>query len=200
MRPMTHPLCPAQQQGLDQLRRLLPLSNVFALTGAVGSGRTTVLRLLHKEVGGAFLNMKDFMDVLRLRGPAALEETFEGLVLDALNQHRHVIVDDLRLLSDVVGSCNHFYQRRDLLDAPLTTLTTLAVETDRKPIFGVVNGPSDPIAQRCHFARIRELDAADYASLCQNYLGAEQADRLDNVLASRCPPVAAVLAKTARSG
>ncbi len=176
---MNQRLCPAQQQGFDQLRRLLPLGNVFALTGAVGSGRTTVLRLLHQEVGGAFLNMKDFLDVLRQRNPIALEETFEELVLDALNRHRHVIVDDLRLLSNVVGSCNHFYPRGDLLDAPLTTITTLAAETDKKLIFGVVNSPSDPIAQRCHFARIRAFDATDYAALCQSYLGAEQADRLD---------------------
>lgn len=128
---MNYRLCPAQQQGFDQLRRLLPLGNVFALAGAVGSGRTTLFRLLHKEVGGAFLNMKDFTDVLRQRNPIALEETFEELVLDALNQHSHVFVDDLRLLSNVVGSCNHFYQRRDLLDAPLTTITTLAPSRSR---------------------------------------------------------------------
>src|SRR5207244_9922695 len=115
---------PAQQQGFEQLLRLLPLGNVFALTCAVGSGRTTLLHLVHKKVGGAFLHMKDFMEALRERNPIALEETFEELVLGALNQHSHVIVDDLHLLSNVVGSCNHFYQRRDLLDAPLTTLTS----------------------------------------------------------------------------
>ncbi len=176
---MNLPLCPAQQQGFEQLLRQLPLGSVFALTGAVGSGRTTLLRLVHAKVGGAFLNMKDFMGILRQRNPIALEETLEELVLDALNQHSHVIVDDLRLLSDVIGPCNHFYQRRNLLDAPLTTLTSLAIEMDKKLIFGVVNSPSDPIAQRCYYAHIREFDAADYESICRNHLGTERSSRLD---------------------
>jgi SpoVK/Ycf46/Vps4 family AAA+-type ATPase len=55
----------------------------------------------------------------------------------------------------------------------------VAAEMDKKLIFGVVNSPADPIAERCHFAGIREFDAADYDSLCQNYLGAEQAGCLD---------------------
>src|SRR5262249_39165995 len=84
-------------------------------------------------------------------------------------------------------SCNHFYQRRELLDAPLTTLTTLAAEMDKKLVFGVVKSPSDPIAQRCHFARIREFDAADYASLCQNHLDTEQAGCLDFAKLFRFP-------------
>jgi len=176
---MSHPLCPAQQEAFEQLRELLPLGNILALGGAVGSGRTTLLRLLHQEVGGAFLNMKDFMALLRQRSPVALEETFEELVLDAMNRHSHVIIDDLRILSNVVGSCNHFYQRRELIDAPLTTLTALAAETNKKLIFGVVNSPSETIAKRCHFARIRDFTAGDYASLCRNYLGDDEAAHLD---------------------
>ena len=125
-----------------------------------------------------FLNMKDFTDVLRERNPVALEETFERMVLDAMKQHRQIIVDDLGLLSNVVGSCNHFYQRRGLLDACLTTIATLAVESDQKLIFGYGGCPSEPIAQRCHFARIREFDAGDYSAICHNYLG-EQASQID---------------------
>lgn len=175
---MNHALCPAQQQGLDELRQLLPLGSVFTLSGPGGSGLTTVLRLLHQESGGAFLNMQDFTGVLRERNPVALEETFERMVLDTMKQHRQIIVDDLGLLSNVVGSCNHFYQRRGLLDAPLTTITTLAVESDQKLIFGYGGCPSEPIAQRCHFARIREFDAGDYSIICHNYLG-EQAAQID---------------------
>jgi ATP-dependent 26S proteasome regulatory subunit len=175
---MNHALCPAQQQGLDELRQLLPLGSVFTLSGPGGSGRTTVLRLLHQQSGGAFLNMKDFTDMLRERNPVALEETFERMVLDAMKQHRQIIVDDLGLLSNVVGSCNHFYQRRGLLDSPLTTIATLAVESDQKLIFGYGGCPSEPIAQRCHLARIREFDAGDYSAICHNYLG-EQATQID---------------------
>jgi hypothetical protein len=37
-------LSPSQQRGYDELRRLLPLGNVFVLAGNNGVGRTTVLR------------------------------------------------------------------------------------------------------------------------------------------------------------
>src|SRR3954470_13150392 len=102
-------LSPSQQRAHDELRRLLPLGNVFVLAGNEGAGRTTVLRQLHREVGGAFLNMKDFTAALRQRDPAALEETFEEIVLQALESQDTVIVDDLRLLSAVTS--HHFYPR-----------------------------------------------------------------------------------------
>src|SRR3954465_4870714 len=96
---MSVQLSPSQQRGYDELRRLLPLGNVFVLAGNDGAGRTTVLRQLHREVGGAFLSVKDFTAALRQRDPAAVEETFEEMVLQALDGHDVVIVDDLRLLT-----------------------------------------------------------------------------------------------------
>ncbi len=182
---MSVQLCPAQRQGFDELRRLLPLGNVFVLSGGTGSGRTTLLRELHREGGGAFLNMKDFLEAVRQRNPVALEETFEQLVLDALQAHDTVIVDDLRLLSNVAS--NHFYPRMHLLDAPLTTLTTYAAEAGKKLVFGIQNDPSDPIRERCHFARIRDFDADDYAFLCRQYLDARRAEQLDYRKIKRSP-------------
>jgi predicted AAA+ superfamily ATPase len=170
-------LTPSQQRAYDELRRLLPMGNVFALAGGEGVGRTTVLRHLHGEVGGAFLTMKDFTAALRLGDPAALEETFEEIVLQALEDQDVVIVDDLRLLSAVTA--HHFYPRYGLLDAPLTTLTSFAADAGKKLIFSAVQEPSRPIKERCHFARIREFDAADYEAVCRHYLGAGRAARLD---------------------
>lgn len=170
-------LTPTQQRAYDELRRLLPLGNVFVLAGNEGSGRTTLLRQLHKEIGGAFLNMKDFTSALRQRNPAALEETFEQIVLQAMESRDTVIVDDLRLVS--VVSSHHFYPRHGFLDAPLTTLTSLAADANKKLIFAVSRETPLPIKERGHFARIREFDAGDYEALCRSYLGAGRAGRLD---------------------
>jgi ATP-dependent 26S proteasome regulatory subunit len=170
-------LSPSQQRAYDELRRLLPLGNVFVLSGGVGVGRTTVLRRLHAEVGGAFLSMKDFTSALRQRHPAALEETFEQVVLQALDAEDTVIVDDLRLLSAVTS--HHFYPRYGLLDAPLTTLTAFASDAGKRLVFSAVEEPPRPIKERCHFARIREFDAEDYEALCRTYLGDGTAGRLD---------------------
>jgi transitional endoplasmic reticulum ATPase len=174
---MTVQLSPSQQRAYDELRRLLPLGNIFVLAGNDGAGRTTILRRLHEEIGGAFLNMKDFVSALRQRDPAALEETFEEIVLAALESQDTVIVDDLRLLSNVTS--HHFYPRYALLDAPLTTLTGFAADAGKKLIFATAQEPSRPIKERCHFARIREFAAEDYEALCRCYLGAGRAGQLD---------------------
>src|SRR5205807_860900 len=81
---MTMQLCPVQQKAFDHLQHLLPLGHVFTLTGNIGLGRTTVLGELHREIGGAFLSMKEYVAALRHVHPSALEETFEDLILAAL--------------------------------------------------------------------------------------------------------------------
>ncbi len=155
---MSARLTPSQQRAYDELRRLLPVGNVFVLAGDEGVGRTTVLRRLHEEVGGAFLNMKDLTGALSRCDPVTLEETFERIVLQALEAHDIVIVDDLRLLSAVTS--HHFYPRHDWLDAPLTTMVGFAADAGKKLIFAAVREPSRPIKERCHFARIRSRNAA----------------------------------------
>jgi predicted AAA+ superfamily ATPase len=177
---MTIRLCPAQQLCYEKLRQLLPLGEIFALSAGTGKGCTTLLRLLHAQTGGVFLNMRDFMAAMRRQDPAALEETFEQLVLDALAGHDQVIVDDLHILTAVVLSdCNYLYPRKGLLSGPLTTLATHTVEAGKRLIFGVQGQAPGPIHERCHYARIPDFDPDDYQSLCQTYLGEGMTARLD---------------------
>lgn len=177
---MTTQLCPAQQRGYDKLRHLLSLGEVFALSAGTGKGRTTLLRLLHEQTGGAFLNMRDFMEAMRRQNPAALEETFEQMVFEALVGHAQVLVDDLHLLTEVVDSqCNYLYPRKGLLAGPLTTLATYAAESGKRLIFGVEKNAPDPIHERCHYATIPDFNPDDYQSLCQTYLEEGATARLD---------------------
>src|SRR4029453_11111148 len=80
-------LCPAQQTAFDALSGALGDGNVFVLSGDSGKGKTTVLRALHRQTGGAYLTARDFLDAMRLRHPLAIEEAFEELVLAALQSH-----------------------------------------------------------------------------------------------------------------
>src|SRR5580704_10761996 len=96
-------LCPAQQSALDGLVAGLAHNPIVVLSGNTGMGKTTVLRALHGQIGGAFLTMREFLDAHKPRHPLALEETFTDLVTDALAAHDHVIVDDLHLLVEVMS-------------------------------------------------------------------------------------------------
>ncbi|MGH9854708.1 MAG: hypothetical protein ACREBD_33160 [Blastocatellia bacterium] len=95
---------PAQQEAFDNLSRLLTIGNVCVLYGAIGSGKSTVLGEIHRETGGAFLSVRNFVEAMRGRHPLALEETFEQMVTEAVSASDTVIVDDLNLLNDTVRS------------------------------------------------------------------------------------------------
>src|SRR4051812_9261612 len=117
-------LCPAQQQAFAGLSGGLLRSNLHILSGGSGMGKTTVLRETHARSGGAFLTMKEFVDAMQERHPLALEETFGQLVMEALMAHPVVIVDELELLTNVVGGMCSGYPRAGFLGAPLSALAT----------------------------------------------------------------------------
>src|SRR6266851_700160 len=102
-------LCPSQQKTFEHLSAGLGIGPIHRLWGGIGRGKTTILMELHKHVGGALLNMKDFVDASARNHPLALEETFYQLSLEALKSHPAVIVDDVHLL-DLFSGC-HFYPR-----------------------------------------------------------------------------------------
>jgi transitional endoplasmic reticulum ATPase len=179
MRIMAITLCPTQQRALDHLRHALPLGNIFVVSSPTGLGRTTVLREIQTELDAAFLDMKNFLAALQSRHPHALEETFEQTLLDALSHNDAVIVDDLHLLTCVVGDCNMFYPRKGLLDGPMTTLAVHTIQAGKKLIFGSDHNTPAPVSARAHFARIKEFDPSDYQCVCASHLGQPTASRLD---------------------
>jgi hypothetical protein len=89
----TH-LCPAEQRAYDSLTAGLQLGSTLRVWSGVGGGKTTVLRALHEQTGGAFLNIKDFVEASAKAHPLALEETLYRLLFDALRSHPVVIMDD----------------------------------------------------------------------------------------------------------
>jgi shikimate kinase len=173
-------LCPAQHRAWEELLAGLPVGHVFVLSGPIGMGKTTILREVQRTCGGAFLTMKDLVDAMQSRHPLALEETLEQLLMGAVKAHELVILDDLHLLENVVGSCNsYFYPRREFVNAPLMALTTYAAAAGKKLIFGTTGGCPSPVQQRSYFSAIKEFKVADYRFLCHTYLDAAVAGRLD---------------------
>src|SRR5262245_40907034 len=97
-KPSSIRLCPAQKRAFDSLLVGVERGSILRLWSGTGRGKTTILRELHKKVGGAFLNMKDFVEASTTKHPLALEETLYQLITDALKANPLVIVDDMHLL------------------------------------------------------------------------------------------------------
>jgi SpoVK/Ycf46/Vps4 family AAA+-type ATPase len=172
------PLSPTQERTAQALEELLPLSHVFVVRGSTGMGKSTILRHLHERLGGAFLTTREFLPALRGRHPLALEETFEEWVLQALEKHAHVFVDDLHLLTNVASGCGA-YPRPGLFDIPLSTLAAFAEDHKRKLCFAIDGHIPGPLDNPGYSAAIFEFTPDDYAFLCRCYLGDELAAHLD---------------------
>jgi predicted AAA+ superfamily ATPase len=168
-------LCPAQYSALESVLRGLPIGSIFRVWGGVGRGKTTVLRQVHQQTGGAFLGMKDFAAASSLKHPMALEETLFNLVLDALKGHAVVILDDLHLLDLAAGGC-HFYPRSGYLNSVIMGLCGCALELDRKLIFSTTSHLAEAAEQRSYSFGIDRFKVEDYAALVKGWLGKKSAE------------------------
>src|SRR5438552_3122047 len=164
-------LCPEQRRTFNSLSAGLQTGSILRLWGGVGRGKTTILKELNKQVGGVFLNMKDFVEASAKNHPLALEETLYQLVFDALKSHSAVIVDDVHLVDLHSGGC-HFYPRSGYFNSIMMGLCTYALEARNKLVFGTKNQLAEAADQRSYSFGIEKFKADDYAALVEIFRGA----------------------------
>jgi hypothetical protein len=170
-KPANLHLCPAQQRAFDSLLAGVQVGSILRLWGGIGRGKTTILRELHRQVGGAFLNMKDFVEASATKHPLALEETLCRLIMDALDAHPVVIVDDVHLLDLFSAGC-HFYPRSGYFNSIMMGLCTYTLEAKKKLVFGTKDQFAEAAAQRSYSFVIERFKADDYAALVEIFRGA----------------------------
>ncbi|MBE9098818.1 AAA family ATPase [Vacuolonema iberomarrocanum] len=139
------------------------------LSGNLGLGKTTLVEALHNRLGGKVFQMKDFIDSLRQHHPLAIEEVFEQLVMDALNGHDVVFVDDMHLLCNLTYQ-GHAYPRAHLLNIPVQILSSYAVRTNKKLIFSGQPYALSTLAQEACYVGMARFQIEDYQALCQHYV------------------------------
>lgn len=167
-------LCPAQQAMFDSLMQGLQIGSIFHVWGGAGRGKTTVLKEVHQQIGGAFLNMKDYMDVSGAGHPLALEEALYDMVLKALKAHPVVILDDVHLLDLASFGC-HAYPRVGYLNAVMMGLCVYALEMNRKLILCSAHNISNVVRQRGYSFGIERFKVEDYAALTKVWLDGKAA-------------------------
>jgi hypothetical protein len=110
-------LTPAQRKAAEGVLASFSAAEVVTLRCGPGMGRTTILRYIRAVLRGAFIGAREFMAALTAREPAAIEEAFLHLIETRLATNGLVVVDDLHLITAVVGSCD--YPRGNLLNVAL---------------------------------------------------------------------------------
>jgi len=156
------------------LARGLEVGSICVLSGETGSGKSMVLRHLHREIGGGFLSIADLLDVSSKRHPLSVEETLFDVVLAALKQHSTVIVDDFETLFNAFCG-GHFYPRAGWMEAPALALCTYAIQSGKKLILSYGGMLPQAFRERCFTASISRFRIEDYASLVTAWLGPDAA-------------------------
>jgi transitional endoplasmic reticulum ATPase len=163
-------LCPAQKRTFDYLSKGLEVGSILRVWGGVGRGKTTVLKELHRQTGGALLNIKDFLDASSRNHPLALEETLYQLIFKAFKTHPVVIMDDVHLLDLFTGGC-HFYPRSGYFNSIMMGLCTYAMEARKKLVLGTTSHLAEAAEQRSYSFGIDRFKVEDYAALVGIFRG-----------------------------
>jgi len=171
-------LSPAQQRAFDYLTAGLKIGSILRLSGGTGRGKTTILKELHQQVGGAFLNMKDFVEASAKNHPLALEETLYQIIFNALTAHPVVVVDDLHLLDLYSAGC-HFYPRSGYFNSIMMGLCTYVLEAKKKLVFSTSDHFAEAAQQRSYSFAIERFKVEDYAALVNVFRGGDAASQLD---------------------
>lgn len=166
---MTIQLSPSQQQTRDALIGCLRLSPVVTLRGRSGLGKSIVLQAVHQQTGGVFFQLKDFIELLRDRHPLAIEESFEQLMMQALQAHDCVIVDDFDVL--LKATYHSAYPRGAFMRVPMLLLTTYAEQTGKKLILCNDHDLSQAVG-----ITLPKFQPQDYQAFFQHYLPDAQLD------------------------
>jgi hypothetical protein len=128
-------LTPVQQAAAKGLLDGISAGGILVLEGGVGQGKTTILRKLHSETGGAFIGMREFMATLSDRYQAVVEGAFMRLLEESLAGHDIAIVDDLHLVVRAATRCRG--PQTYILDAALTAILGEARVLKKTLVFGV---------------------------------------------------------------
>ena len=183
--PLT--LTPAQQAVADHLIAAMPAGSILILRGDAGAGKTTILNTLRAETGGTLLGMRNFVDMLMLRRPDAIEQSFAEMIEEAMADHEVVLVDDFHLITAVTGHYN--YTRAGLMDAVLEGIVSTICAQSRKLILAT-NKEDAPwsIRSRAWCFDIGDFTPADYEAIASAHTGAGAALRLDYAKIHRFAP------------
>ena len=154
-------LTPAQDRAAKEILHSLRHGNVL-FRADTAMGRTTVLKHVHAETGGAFVSARHFIDALMVRRPDAIEQAFVEMLEDVLAAHQTVIVDDLHLVTSITTDFE--YHRRMLLDAALEAV--LGSARGRGVVFGTDDSRvPQPVWNRAAVVKLAEFRSKDYRAL-----------------------------------
>ena len=170
-------LSPSQAVALDALSQALQVGRIVHLRAATGLGKTTLLRRLHRTVGGVYLTNTELMELAGGKHPSQLEDVFYSVLLKAMKGNDVVFVDDFDQLQRLF-CCNHFYSRSHFIDVPMLLLCEYAEAAGKKLVIAAHDLPA-PAEQRSYVVEIGKFEVVDYIAVAETWLGPDAVKAID---------------------
>lgn len=175
---MSITLSPSQQQAYSQILQYQSLSPILILGGNSGSGKTLVIQALHQNLGGTLVTLQPLVERMADRHPLGLEEMVYEVILEALQNHDVVLIDDFHLIAGVLLH-SHSYPRSGWFNAALSTIAAYVMESRKTLIVVDPNHACHTLCRQALTLSIPDCQASDYQHLCQHYLEPDKAAHLD---------------------
>ena len=171
-------LTPVQQQAFDGIVLGQEAGQLFRLSCRNGCGRTTILQALQARLGGVILGCPELFQGAQGGHPLSLEDAFANAVLEALQQHDVVLLDDWHVASEVLTGC-HTYPRSGYVNTAMMAVVSEVERGTAKLIIGTDGGVPAPIASREYGFGFGRFGPEDYAVLTAAFLDDQSAAGLD---------------------
>ena len=175
-------LTPTQSKALDQIEKLFVACRVVALSGPIGSGKTTILETFERDWNARFISNQEIREILSESPAESSDSALFEHVLSAIKSQDVVILDDLTSILEL-GQLGDFGARRGNFRHVLLPLLYREVrKLDRRLLVSgrdlALNGSVPEKVENVFMdaevpvVRIGTLAAEDYSCIFKNTLGA----------------------------
>ncbi|MEJ1964532.1 MAG: ATP-binding protein [Gammaproteobacteria bacterium] len=175
-------LTPAQLVACEKAEKLMAIAPIVVVTGAGGSGRTTILEALAKKYSGKLLRASDLMPVTASRGPDVSEAAIGALILGVLERSDVVLIDNFPGASFAEGARGGYYR-----SIVLKHIYNTVIRSGKRLIMGggLSPFPAQTYGNEAAWTAIPGFKFDDYAVFAESIMGKEKAAGIDFKLVYR---------------
>ena len=160
-------LSPSQQAAYEYLLYLIPSHRVTGLVCPRGCGLSTVLEKIAQEKNAHLVRLADFYDQIENLHPFQLEEGIAKVLLQVLQKHDCVVVDDFSRVTGMIQSCR-MAARPNIMSLGLDAVWRLVEKEDKRLILGLTsNSVPAPFYKTALLAKIPAFSEEDFAHFFQ---------------------------------
>jgi ATP-dependent 26S proteasome regulatory subunit len=175
-------LSPVQSQAYALLRDAVDASTCTQIESAPGQGKTTLLRQLVRELGGALIEARQFFNPITPGTHVGVETTVLRHVEKAFATHDLVAIDDINTIAEATDGGSRGYSRYGSYKALAQMLSDLALAQGKRLVVAGTPVRDDIVHWEFDNAltiRIGQMGVEDYEALLTHELGAKAVIGID---------------------